>query len=98
MTDWLENLSPDVAVLATVGLAAVLVIAALGRRLSVTVGNVHAELTPNGGSSLRDAVNRIETKADDALKRISALEAAPTAAPLTAIVVQPSSPPETAAG
>jgi hypothetical protein len=65
----LKELDPNIVLLAAVGLLAVLVIAALGRRLSVTVGNVHAELTPNGGSSVRDAIDRIERKADKAVVR-----------------------------
>jgi hypothetical protein len=69
MAEWLMDLSPDVVLLALVGLAAVVVITLVGRRLSVTVGNVHAELTPNGGSSVRDAIDRIETKADQAVVR-----------------------------
>lgn len=85
----LKDLDPNIVLLALVGLLAVLVIAVLGRRLSVTVGSVHAELTPNGGSSMRDAVNRIEAKADDALKRIKALEQAPSAAPVAAVVITP---------
>jgi hypothetical protein len=67
--NYAARISPDVAVLAIVGLIAVVVIALLGRRLSLTVGNVHAELTPNGGSSVRDAIDRIEKKADQAVGR-----------------------------
>jgi sulfur carrier protein ThiS len=69
MMSALKELDPNIVLLAAVGLLAVLVIAALGRRLSVTVGNVHAELTPNGGSSVRDAIDRIERKADKAVVR-----------------------------
>jgi phage-related minor tail protein len=35
------------------------------QRLAVTMDVVATELKPNGGSSLRDAVNRIETRLDD---------------------------------
>lgn len=87
MTRWLTQLDPNIVVLALIGLLAVIVIAVFGRKLSVHVGNVHAELSPNGGSTMRDAVDRIEAKADDALERIVKLEAAePKVA--TAIVVQ----------
>lgn len=44
-------------------------VAAFGRSLKVDVMGVHAELKPNGGSSMRDAVDRIERKADSAVKR-----------------------------
>ena len=40
------------------------------------VAFVKAEMRPNGGSSLRDAVNRIETKVDNHEARLAALEAA----------------------
>jgi hypothetical protein len=88
MAEWLMDLSPDVVLLALVGLAAVVVIALLGRRLSVTVGNVHAELTPNGGSSVRDAIDRIEAEVTRHGERLDKLEQAPSVA--TAIVVTPS--------
>lgn len=56
----LSDLSPDVALLALVGLIAVVVIAVLGRSLSIGVGNVHAELKPNGGSSAKDQIARVD--------------------------------------
>lgn len=86
----LKDLDPNIVLLALVGLVAVAVIAIAGRRLSVTVGNVHAELTPNGGSSMRDAIDRIERDLTETRDRVAALEQArPTA---TAIVVQPPAP------
>lgn len=88
MNAYLQDISPDVAVLSLVGLVAVLVIALLGRRLSVSVGNVHAELTPNGGSSMRDAVNRIETTLRAHGDRLAKLEQVPPPS-ATAIVVNP---------
>lgn len=59
----------------------------LGRRIDLRIGSMHAQLQPNGGSSLRDAVDRIEAKADDALDRIGSLEA--TAAQVAVVVNQP---------
>jgi hypothetical protein len=88
MAEWLMDLSPDVVLLALVGLAAVVVITLVGRRLSVTVGNVHAELTPNGGSSVRDAIDRIEAEVTRHGERLDKLEQTPSVA--TAIVVTPS--------
>lgn len=34
------------------------------RHIRLTVGKVEAEFKPNGGSSLRDAINRLESKLD----------------------------------
>lgn len=52
-------------------LAAVILLAAvlLGRRIDVRLGSVHAQLTPNGGKSMRDAIDRIETQATSAVTR-----------------------------
>ena len=75
--------------LLSVLLAAIL----LGRSISVQVGSIHAELKPNGGSSLRDAIDRVEAKADAALTQIADMKAQPPSA--TAIVVTPPSPPAT---
>jgi len=46
-----------------------LAVIAFGRRIDVKVGNVSAQLEPNGGRSLRDSVDRIEKKADRAVTR-----------------------------
>jgi hypothetical protein len=43
-------------------------------RVETSVVFVEAELKPNGGSSLRDAVNRIESKVDNHEGRLIALE------------------------
>lgn len=51
------------------GIVFLVVVAALGRRLDVRIGSVHAQLTPNGGSSVRDAIDRIETQAKSAVDR-----------------------------
>jgi hypothetical protein len=34
------------------------------RHIRLSVGKVEAEFRPNGGSSLRDAINRLESKLD----------------------------------
>lgn len=64
-------------------LAAVAVaVVRFARSMKVSVGNISAEFRNNGGSSLRDAVDRVETKVDDLVAtvrdheaRITALEA-----------------------
>lgn len=43
-------------------------------RVEKAVAFVEAELKPNGGSSLRDAVNRIEAKVDNHESRLIAVE------------------------
>lgn len=58
----------------------------VAKRIEATNDLVHRELHTNGGSSLRDAINRIEAKADHAIERINTIEQRPTA---TAIVVTP---------
>jgi hypothetical protein len=45
-------------------------------RVEKAVVTIEAEFKPNGGSSLRDAVNRIEAKVDNHEQRLAALEAA----------------------
>ena len=40
------------------------------------VAFVKAEMKPNGGSSMRDAINRIEAKVDNHEQRLAALEVA----------------------
>jgi hypothetical protein len=52
-----------------VGGVILLAIILLGRRIDVKVGNVHAQLTPNGGSTVRDAIDRIEKQANGARAR-----------------------------
>ena len=46
----------------------------LGRKLSVKVGKLHAEFSPNGGSSMRDAVDRLEKGQHVIYGRLDALE------------------------
>lgn len=70
-----------------VGGGLLLAVILLGRRIDVRLGSVHAQLRPNGGSSLRDAVDRIEAKADDAIERIERLEAAPQPPPVAVAVM-----------
>lgn len=68
--------------IAAVGVIVVVLVAlVMGRRVSIAFGRLHAELVPNGGASLRDAIDRIET-------RVAALEAA--ASVLAAQVSRPS--------
>jgi hypothetical protein len=54
-------------------LAAVVVVVALilGRRLEASIGSVHVELKPNGGSSFRDVV---DARCDKLDRRITQLE------------------------
>lgn len=76
--------SPAVLVaLVIAGLVVVLAVVILGRRLDVKVGSIHAELRPNGGSSLRDALDRVEEKADRALSEIADLKQVVNPAPPT---------------
>lgn len=62
----------------------------IARRIEATNDLVHRELHTNGGSSLRDAVDRIEGKADLAIERIDRIERARAT---TAIVVTPPAEP-----
>jgi len=72
---------PIIAVEIGAVLILLLVIAVIGRDLSISVGSVKAELHPNGGSSLRDAVDRVEAAANGAVTRAeSAAYAASVAA------------------
>lgn len=59
----------------------------LGRSLKVDVGVIHAELKPNGGSSVRDAIDRIEA-------RVTALEQASPPVQTTVVVASPPAPAE----
>lgn len=49
---------------------AVLGVYRLAKRVDETNALVHKELRPNGGSSLRDAINRVESKVDEAVDRL----------------------------
>ncbi len=42
--------------------ALLLAVVILGRRIELRIGSLHAELRPNGGSTLRDAIDRIEQR------------------------------------
>lgn len=55
------------------GMALVVLLAALllGRRLEASIGSVHLELKPNGGSSFRDVVDK---RFDRVEKRLARLE------------------------
>ena len=79
-----------VVLVACIVVAGVILIGAilLGRSIKLDIMGVHAELKPNGGSSVRDAIDRIEI-------RVTALEqAAPPVA--NTIVVSPTPPGEAA--
>ena len=66
--------SPAALVL-QVAIAVVLVAAiVLGRRINASVGRIHFEMRPNGGSSLRDAINRIEAAARTVEERVERIE------------------------
>ena len=82
-----------VVVIACIVATVVILVAALllGRSLKLNIMGIHAELKPNGGSSVRDAVDRIEIVVRDAVKRIEKLEQAPVPS-ATAIVVTPPTP------
>lgn len=51
-------------VLGQSAIAAIVLVAVIltGRRITLKIGSVSAELQPNGGESLRDAINRIEDR------------------------------------
>jgi hypothetical protein len=55
-------------------LAAVVLLAVVvfGRRLDASIGRVHFELKPNGGKTLRDAIDRRFDRVED---RLDVLEA-----------------------
>ena len=61
-------------------LAAVAVaVVRFARSMKVSVGSITAEFRNNGGSSLRDAVDRVETKVDDLVATVRNHEARITA-------------------
>lgn len=60
MPDWLDTPGEIVAIIAI----ATGIFGALFWLIDVRVGRVLHEVTPNSGKSLRDAVDRIETKLD----------------------------------
>lgn len=49
------------------------------RSMKVSVGTISAEFSPNGGKTLRDAINRVETKVDDLVATVRDHEARITA-------------------
>jgi hypothetical protein len=74
-----------------------LAVVVLGRKLSLKIGKLHAEFAPNGGSSMRDAIDRIEDIAAQHTDQIAAvhgrldkIEQQPAHA--TAVVVTPAMP------
>lgn len=60
-----------------------------GRSLSVKIGNIHAELKPNGGKSTRDAIERIEQHLKVVDARLDGLVVAPVLPVLPVAPVAP---------
>lgn len=73
-------MSPAAEIIVAVGtlllLAAVAVaVVRFARSMKVSVGSITAEFRNNGGSSLRDAVDRVEAKVDDLVATVRDHEA-----------------------
>lgn len=69
MNATLDQIEQHPVLIIALGALLLLAVIVLGRRIEVQIGGLHAELKPNGGSSLRDAVDRVESKADRAVSR-----------------------------
>lgn len=82
-------------VLVLVGGVLLLAAILLGRRIDVRLGSVHAQLMPNSGSSLRDAVDRIEATLTEHGDRLDNLESASQPPPPIALAVVNAPTPET---
>jgi hypothetical protein len=87
-------------VVVEIGIVAALValFALLGRRVDLRLGKLHAELRPNGGTSTRDVIDRIERKVDHTIERVAVLEHAtlavvPPADAAPTVIVEPPPPP-----
>ena len=61
MPDWIDTPNELMAVLSILGV----VVAVLVFVVDARVNRMYREMKPNGGSSLRDAVDRIEQKIDN---------------------------------
>ena len=61
MPDWIDTPAEAMTVLSILGV----VIAVLVFIIDARVNRMYREMKPNGGSSLRDAVDRIEQKIDN---------------------------------
>ncbi len=64
MLDWMKT-ADGVVTAVSVASTAVIIVGSYVRKISQIINNVHSQLIPNGGSSLRDAVNRVETKLEN---------------------------------
>ena len=71
----MDSFSDTVFVVLIGGVAAVLIVTILlGRRIEAKIGSVHFELKPNGGRTLRDAIDRIEWRVETLEERTQVLE------------------------
>jgi hypothetical protein len=61
MPDWIDTPAEAMTVLSILGV----VIAVLVFIIDARVNRMYREMKPNGGSSLRDAIDRIEQKIDN---------------------------------
>ena len=60
MPDWIDTPNEVMAVLSILGVVVAVIVFIIDSR----VNRMYREMKPNGGSSLRDAVDRIEKKID----------------------------------
>lgn len=60
MPDWIDTPAEAMTIISILGA----VIASLVFIVDARVNRMYREMKPNGGSSLRDAIDRIETKID----------------------------------
>lgn len=61
MPDWIDTPNEVMAVLSILGVVVAVIVFIIDSR----VNRMYREMKPNGGSSLRDAVDRIEQKIDN---------------------------------
>lgn len=61
MPDWIDTPNELMAVLSILGVVVAVIVFIIDAR----VNRMYREMKPNGGSSLRDAVDRIEQKIDN---------------------------------
>jgi hypothetical protein len=64
MPNWIDTPSDIMAVLSILGVVVAVIVFIIDSR----VNRMYREMKPNGGSSLRDAVDRIERKIDGHIK------------------------------
>lgn len=71
----MNNVDPSVLLVALLCAAVVLVVCiVMGRRIEAKIGMVHFELNPNGGKTMRDAINRIERRITLVADRVTSVE------------------------